>query len=81
MAILQMWTTTGPLLGIENPNGSSLIAYDTSNIVWPSLASVTGTTASSTFSYTGPNSTVGKAFVKASVLGITAAAGASKLNS
>lgn len=76
-----MWSTTLPGSGLEDPNGSSLVAYDTSSIVWPSLASKTGTKASSTFSYTGPNSTVGKAFVKASVLGITAAAGASKLNS
>ena len=80
MAILQMWTTTGPFSGLAS-GGSTLIAYDTNQIVWPSLASKTGTTASSTFQYQGPNSTLGEAYVKASVLGITAAASASRLNS
>lgn len=75
-----MWTTTGPFSGLSS-GGSTLVAYDTSSIVWPSLASKTGTTASSTFQYQGPNSTLGEAYVKASVLGITAAAGASRLNS
>lgn len=80
MAILQMWTTTGPFSGIQDA-ASTLVPYDTAQIVWPSLASKVGTTASSTFQYQGPNSTLGTAYVKASVLGITAAAGASKLNS
>ena len=80
MAILQMWTTTGPFSGLAS-GGSTLTAYDTNLIVWPSLASKTGTTASSTFQYQGPNSTLGEAYVKACVLGITAAAGASRLNS
>jgi hypothetical protein len=80
MAILQMWTTTGPFSGLST-GASTLVPYDTNQIVWPSLASKTGTTASSTFQYQGPNSTLGKAYVKASVLGITAAAAASKLNS
>jgi len=79
MAILRMQTTVSPLSGASVTGGSALIAYDSNNIEWTTLASKTGTTASSTFAYSNANGTVGIAYVKASVTGILAAVSASTL--
>lgn len=79
MAILRMQTTVSPLSGASVVGGSALIAYNSDNIAWPTLASKTGTTASSTFSYLNQNGVIGQAQVKASVTGILAAVTASTL--
>ncbi len=75
-----MMTTVAPNSGLAVSGGSSFFAYDTNNIVWPSLASKTGTTASSVFQYVGPNSSIGQAQVKHSVTNILTAAGASTVS-
>ena len=79
MAILRMMSTVSPLTGASITGGSAYIAYDSNNIIWPTLASKTGTTASSVFGYVNQNNTVGEARVKASVAGILAAVSASTL--
>jgi hypothetical protein len=79
MAILRMQTTVSPLSGASVVGGSALIAYNSDNIAWPTLASKTGTIASSTFSYLNQNGVIGQAQVKASVTGILAAVTASTL--
>ena len=80
MALLKMYSTQSPLSGASITGGSAYIAYDTNNIVWGTLASKTGTTASSYFDYINANGTVGKAAVKASVGIILASAGAITVN-
>jgi len=59
-----MWSTLAPgsAQEIASP-GSALVTYDSDFINWPTLASKTGTTASSTFVYgavslAGPNAAV-----------------------
>jgi hypothetical protein len=79
MAILRMQTTVSPISGASVVGGSALVAYDSAQIVWPSLASKVGTTASSIFTYQNFNGTIGEARVKASVAGILAAVSASTL--
>jgi hypothetical protein len=79
MAILRMQTTVSPISGASVTGGSTLIAYNSDNISWPTLASKVGTTASSTFSYLNQNGVIGQAQVKASVTGILAAVSASTL--
>ena len=70
------WSTTAVTSGRELASpGSQLITYDSDFINWPTLASKTGTTASSTFTYgalslAGPN-----AAVKLSVASIRSAFG------
>lgn len=76
MALLRMMSTINPLSGASVVGGSAFIAYNTDNIVWGTLASKTGTTASSTFDYINANGTVGKASVKAAVTTILGSAGA-----
>lgn len=79
MAILRMSSTKLPQSGKELA-ASVIIGYDTDKIVWPTLASKTGTTASSVFDYVGPNSEVWNAAVKHSVTNILSAAGASTVS-
>lgn len=76
MALLRMMSTINPISGASVAGGSAFIVYDTNNIVWGTLASKTGTIASSTFSYINTNGTVGQARVKASVGAIVGSAGA-----
>lgn len=79
MAILRMMTTISPLSGASVVGGSALVAYNSDNIAWATLASKTGTTASSTFSYLNQTGVIGQVQVKASVTGILAAVTASTL--
>ena len=81
MAILRMHTTVSPLSGASVVGGSALIAYNSDNIAWATLASKTGTTASSTFNYLNQSGTIGQVQVKASVGGILAAVSASTIAS
>lgn len=76
MALLRMMTTVSPATGTSVAGGSAFFVYNIDNIVWGTLASKPGTTASSTFDYVGDNGTIGKAAVKAAVTTITASAGA-----
>ena len=76
MAILKMQSTIAPTSGASVVGGSALIAYESSSIVWPTLASKVGTTASSVFSYQNTNGTIGQARVKHSVTNILAGASA-----
>ena len=77
MALLRMNSTINPLTGASIAGGSTQLVYNTDNIVWGTLASKVGTTASSTFDYNNGNNNIGRAFVKHSVTAITTAAGAS----
>jgi hypothetical protein len=79
MAILRMHTTVSPLSGASVVGGSALLAYNSDNIVWATLASRDGVNgvASSTFNYLNQNGTVGRVQVKGSVGAILAAVGAS----
>jgi hypothetical protein len=79
MAILRMQTTVSPLSGASVVGGSALIAYNSDNIAWATLASKAGTVASSTFNYLNQSGTIGQVQVKASVTGILAAVSASTL--
>ena len=80
MALLRMNSTVNPLTGASIVGGSSLLVYNTDGIVWGTLASRVGTTASSTFDYVNGNNSIGKAAVKHSVTNITTAAGASTVS-
>ncbi len=80
MALLRMNSTVNPLTGASIVGGSSLLVYNTDGIVWGTLASRVGTTASSTFSYDNGNGSIGQAYVKHSVTNITTAAGASTVS-
>lgn len=77
MALLRMMTTQNPASGASIVGGSAYFLYETDNINWQTLASKTGTTASSVFQYKLPNGGTGIAAVKGSVGGIIAAVGAS----
>ena len=81
MAILRMMTTLSPLSGASVTGGSTLVAYNSDNIAWATLASKSGVNgvASSTFNYLNQSGTIGKVQVKASVTGILAAVSASTL--
>jgi hypothetical protein len=79
MAILRIMSTVSPISGASIVGGSAYVAYNSDNIIWPTLASKTGTIASSVFGYANENGTVGEARVKASVTGILAAVSASTL--
>ena len=72
-------STISPISGASITGGSAYVAYNSDSIVWPTLASRTGTTASSIFEYQNVNGTIGQARVKASVAGILAAVSASTL--
>lgn len=80
MALLRMYSTVNPITGASVVGGSSLITYNTDGIVWGTLASKVGTTASSTFDYVNGNGSIGKGYVKHSVTNITNAAGASTVS-
>jgi hypothetical protein len=73
MAIRSMWSTLVPGSGQSVTGGSILVAYDDTKIVWPTLASKVGTTASSSFSYIMPSGENGRASVKHSVTNIFSA--------
>jgi hypothetical protein len=77
MALLRMMTTSNPANGASIVGGSAFVLFETDNINWLTLASRTGTTASSVFEYRLPNGGVGVAAVKGSVGGIIAQVGAS----
>lgn len=80
MALLRMNSTVNPLTGASIVGGSTPLIYNTDQIVWGTLASKVGTTASSTFDYDNGNNNIGKAYVKHSVTNITNAAGASTVS-
>ena len=80
MALLKMMSTINPQTGASVVGGSGFIVYDTNNMVWDTLASKVGTTASSTFNYIQQNGAVGKAQVKHTVTNIITAAGASTVS-
>jgi hypothetical protein len=71
-------TVVGPGSG-ASLTASRLVSYNTDEIYWPSLASLTGTTASSSFLYPNPSGALSPVQVKASVSGIRAGASASTL--
>ena len=75
MALLRLMTTTNPLTATSVVGGSANFVYNTDQINWLTLASKTGTTASSTFDYQLNGGGVGKAAVKGTVASIQAAAG------
>lgn len=74
MALLRMMTTTNPETGASVVGGSAPFVYNTDNINWLTLASKTGTIASSVFAYRLENGATGIAAVKGSVGAITTAA-------
>jgi hypothetical protein len=76
MALLRMMSTVNPISGASVVGGSTFVVYNTDNIIWGTLASKTGTTASSVFQYSNANGTTGQARVKAAVTTILASAGA-----
>jgi len=76
MALLRLHTTTNPSTGTSVVGGSALFVYNTDQINWLTLASKTGTTASSTFDYQLTGGGIGKAAVKGTVASIQTAAGA-----
>ncbi len=77
MALLRLMTTSNPETGASVAGGSAFFIYNTDQINWLTLASKTGTTASSVFGYQLQNGANGVAAVKGSVGAIQAAAGAS----
>lgn len=77
MALLRMMTTQDPATGASVVGGSAFFLYNTDNINWLTLASKTGTTASSVFEYRLQNGGRGVAAVKGSVGAIIAQVGAS----
>lgn len=76
MALLRLMSTQNPSTASSIVGGSAFLVYDTDKINWLTLASKTGTTASSTFDYQLVGGGIGKAAVKAAVTTITASAGA-----
>ena len=76
MALLRLMSTQNPSTATSIAGGSAFLVYDTDKINWLTLASKTGTTASSTFDYQLVGGGIGKAAVKAAVTTITASAGA-----
>jgi hypothetical protein len=80
MALLRLMTTTNPQTATSVVGGSAFFVYNTDQINWLTLASKTGTTASSVFDYQLLGGGIGKAAVKGSVGAITAAAGASTVS-
>ena len=70
-------TTQNPETGASVVGGSAFFVYNTDNIKWLTLASKTGTIASSVFGYQLQNGATGIAAVKGSVGAIVTAAGAS----
>jgi hypothetical protein len=75
MALLRLMTTTNPQTGTSVVGGSANFVYNTDQINWLTLASKTGTTASSVFDYQLNGGGIGKAAVKGTVASIQAAAG------
>ena len=75
MALLRLMTTINPQTATSVVGGSANFVYNTDQINWLTLASKTGTTASSTFDYQLNGGGVGKAAVKGTVASIQAAAG------
>lgn len=75
MALLRLMTTTNPQTGTSVVGGSANFVYNTDQINWLTLASKTGTTASSIFDYQLNGGGIGKAAVKGTVASIQAAAG------
>ena len=80
MGLLRMMTTTNPATGTSVVGGSANFLYNTDQINWLTLASKTGTTASSVFDYQLNGGGIGKAAVKHSVTSIITAAGASNVS-
>jgi hypothetical protein len=80
MALLKMMTTTNPATGTSVVGGSAFYIYSTDQINWLTLASKTGTTASSVFDYQLNGGGIGKAAVKHSVANITTAASATTVS-
>ena len=80
MALLKMMTTVNPQTGTSVVGGSANYVYNTDQINWFTLASRTGTTASSVFNYTLNNGGNGIAAVKHSVANIIAAASATTVS-
>ena len=80
MALLRMMTTTNPQTATSVVGGSANFVYNTDQINWLTLASKTGTTASSTFDYQLNGGGIGKAAVKHSVTNIITAASATSVS-
>jgi hypothetical protein len=76
MALLRMMTTINPQTATSVVGGSANFVYNTDQINWLTLASKTGTTASSVFDYQLNGGGIGKAAVKHSVTNIITAASA-----
>jgi hypothetical protein len=74
MALLKMMTTINPATGTSVVGGSAYYIYNTDQINWQTLASKTGTTASSVFDYQLNGGGIGKAAVKGTVTQIQATA-------
>ena len=70
MPLIRMMTTSNPATGTSVVGGSANFLYNTDLINWQTLASKTGTTASSVFDYQLPNGGRGVAAVKHSVSAI-----------
>jgi hypothetical protein len=80
MPLLRLMTTINPATASSVVGGSALFVYNTDQINWLTLASKTGTTASSVFDYQLIGGGIGKAAVKHSVTNIASAAGASTVS-
>lgn len=80
MALLRMMTTINPATGTSVVGGSANFLYETDQINWLTLASKTGTTASSVFDYQLNGGGIGKAAVKHSVANIITAASATNVS-
>ena len=72
-------TTTNPQTATSVVGGSANFIYNTDQINWLTLASKTGTTASSVFDYQLLGGGIGKAAVKHSVANIIIAASATSV--
>lgn len=80
MALLNMYSTTNPISGTAVAGGSALLTYDSNAINWSTLASQSGHSTWSTFTYANSNGTVGIANVKHTIANIRTAAGASTVS-
>jgi hypothetical protein len=84
MGILKLKTRVSALSGSAITNAASVAStiemfYDTNAIVWPTLASASGSLIQSTFEYALPSGAVGHVFVNHTASAIGSAAGASAL--
>ena len=84
MAILKLKTRIAATSGSAIVNAASVAStlelfYDTNAIVWPTLASASGSLIQSTFDYAFATGAVGKVFVNHTASAIGSAAGASAL--